>query len=134
MKSKNLRILLVIMWLIIIFIMSSFNSVVSSKQSNFIVNIIINLFNAKNIKLVSKIVRKLAHFMEYFILGILCVNLCKKRKDTYFAIIFCVLYAISDEVHQIFVHGRAFGVMDIMIDSCGAILGICLLKNKKLEQ
>ncbi len=133
MKNKKIRILLLIIWIIVIFVMSSFNAVDSGKQSNFIVNIIVKLFDIENIKLVSRIVRTLAHFTEYLILGILCINLCRKKKDIYIAIIFCILYAISDEVHQLFIHGRAFQVMDIMIDSCGAILGICLLKGKVKE-
>ena len=133
MKNKKVKILLLIIWILVIFMMSSFNSTASSKQSNFIVNIIVNLFNIENVKMVSKIVRKLAHFTEYLILGILCINLCRKKKDIYLAIIFCILYAISDEVHQIFIHGRAFQVMDIMIDSCGAILGILLLNGKVKE-
>ena len=40
--------------------------------------------------------------------------------------VFCVLYAISDEVHQYFVPGRAMMATDVLIDSIGAILG-CLL-------
>ncbi|GAA4069041.1 hypothetical protein GCM10022410_13710 [Amphibacillus indicireducens] len=36
----------------------------------------------------------------------------------------CVLFAISDEVHQLFVPGRAGQVMDVVIDTTGAIAGI----------
>ena len=45
------------------------------------------------------------------------------------AVVLSVLYAVSDEVHQIFVDGRAFGISDILIDSAGAVFGIsfCLL-------
>ena len=45
------------------------------------------------------------------------------------ALALSVLYAVSDEVHQIFVDGRAFGIYDILIDSAGAVSGIffCLL-------
>ena len=45
------------------------------------------------------------------------------------AVCFSVLYALSDEIHQIFVDGRAFGVADILIDSAGAVVGIavCIL-------
>ena len=37
---------------------------------------------------------------------------------------------MTDEIHQIFVPGRAFQVTDILVDSAGALLGIgvfCLL-------
>ena len=38
----------------------------------------------------------------------------------------CVLYAISDEVHQLFVPGRGAQVKDVFIDSAGAIVGVGL--------
>ncbi|MBO7360670.1 MAG: VanZ family protein [Clostridia bacterium] len=45
------------------------------------------------------------------------------------AVCFSVLYALSDEIHQIFIDGRAFGLADILIDSAGAVVGIavCIL-------
>lgn len=125
---KRISILLVITWMILIFIMSSFNSTESSNQSNFIVNIIANIFNINNISILSLIVRKLAHFTEYFILGLLVYNLIySNQKKAYFAIIICVLYAISDEIHQLFVPGRSCQVLDVIIDSSGSLLGIILL-------
>ncbi|MFQ8632799.1 MAG: VanZ family protein, partial [Intestinibacter bartlettii] len=38
-----------------------------------------------------------------------------------------VLYAISDEIHQYFVPGRACQFRDVMIDSCGALFGIAVI-------
>lgn len=114
--------------MILIFTMSAFNSTESSNQSNFIVNIILDIFNITNIKLLSLIIRKLAHFTEYFILGILIYNLIHSYdKKIYMAIIICVLYAISDEIHQLFVPGRSCQLLDILIDSIGSIVGIYLL-------
>lgn len=40
--------------------------------------------------------------------------------------VFCILYAASDEFHQLFVPGRAGLVTDVCIDSAGALLGILL--------
>ena len=39
-------------------------------------------------------------------------------------LLICVLYAISDEVHQLFVPDRGGEVKDIIIDSVGATVGI----------
>ena len=39
---------------------------------------------------------------------------------------FCSLYAISDEVHQLFVPGRGAQVKDVFIDIAGAAVGIFL--------
>lgn len=126
--KKRINILLVIIWMILIFIMSSFNSTESSNQSNFIVDIIANIFNTTNINILSLIIRKLAHFTEYFILGILVYNLIHSYdKKIYIGIIICVLYAISDEIHQLFVPGRSCQLLDILIDSMGSIAGTYLL-------
>ena len=129
--KKKTSIILVIIWMIIIFIMSSFNADTSSSQSNIIVNFISNIFNINNINLLSFIIRKLAHFTEYFILGILLYNcfIISFRMNLYVPIIICIMYAISDEIHQLFVSGRCFQLRDIIIDTCGSITGIYLLKK-----
>ncbi len=74
------------------------------------------------------IVRKFAHVAVYFILSILMMNAfvvsgLNKFKAFIFTIVLCTLYAVSDEVHQIFVPGRSGEVRDVLIDSTGAILG-----------
>ncbi|MFP5109854.1 VanZ family protein [Neobacillus sp. C211] len=38
----------------------------------------------------------------------------------------CVLFAVSDEFHQLFVAGRGAQVKDVFIDSAGAIVGIVI--------
>ncbi len=138
MKNKKIiSILLVIIWMIFIFVMSSFDAVESSNQSNFIVDFIVNIFNINNVEIVSLIIRKLAHFTEYLILGILVSNMLRCfDKKIYLGIIICVLYAISDEVHQVFVPGRSCQVYDMLIDSFGSLSGILLvnmfIKRKKI--
>ena len=126
--KKRISIILVVIWMILIFIMSSFNSTESSNQSGFIVDIIANIFNINNLNILSLIIRKLAHFTEYFILGLLVYNMIyNHNKKTYIAIIICILYATSDELHQILVPGRSCQLLDITIDSIGSLLGIYLL-------
>lgn len=115
----------------IIFTMSSFNSIESVNQSNYIVNIISNVLNINNIELLNLIIRKLAHYIEYLILGILVINMFIKNnipKSYLISIIFCVIYAISDEIHQFLIPGRACQIKDILIDSIGSITGIYLYK------
>ena len=108
--------------------MSSFTANESSNQSGIIVIFISNIFNISDINLLSLIVRKFAHFSEYFILGILCINyFFRNNKNINYSYLFCILYAISDEIHQIFVPGRSFQFYDIFIDSIGAIFGIYLI-------
>ena len=129
MSKNKISLLLVILWMIFIFVMSSFDATSSSNQSNFIVYIITSIINIKDIGLLSLIIRKLAHFIEYFILGILVINfITRYDKKIIIAILLCIIYATSDEIHQIFVPGRSCQIIDIMIDSLGSIMGIYLYK------
>jgi VanZ family protein len=75
------------------------------------------------------VVRKFGHFGIYFTLGILVLNALtvsgvRGFKGFIFSLVFCILYAISDEVHQLFVLGRGAQVVDVLIDSLGAFVGI----------
>lgn len=129
---KNiLNLIIVITWMLLIFIMSSFDATESANQSNFIVNIISNILNIENARLLSLIIRKLAHFTEYLILGFLTINMLNKNdisRKYLISILICIIYATSDEIHQIFVPGRAYQIRDILIDSIGSITGVYLYK------
>ena len=139
MKNKRLVLAwtLLILWMLFIFIMSSFNGVMSSNQSGSIAVLIYNLFDISDTEKVSFIVRKCAHVSEFFILGILVINLVSKYnvKHIYLiSFIICVLYASSDEFHQLFVPGRSGQVTDVLIDLIGVVLGLsiyCLIKYFK---
>lgn len=125
--KKVISILLVIAWMIIIFLMSSFTATESTSQSNVIVEFICNLFDINNMNIISLIIRKLAHFTEYLILGLLVANMLKYYdKKVYIGIIICILYAISDEVHQLFVPGRSCQILDMFIDTIGSSTGIII--------
>ena len=74
-------------------------------------------------------VRKNAHFIAYFILSVLTMNAfgrsgVKGRKRILRTMLICVLYAITDEIHQLFIPGRAGQVKDVLIDSLGAATGV----------
>lgn len=131
--KKKFSVLLVLLWMLLIFFLSSLDSNESSKQSGLIVNILSNILHINNIEALSIIIRKIAHLSEYFILGLLVYNMISKyKKRTYIAVIICILYAISDEFHQSFIPGRSCQTLDIAIDIIGSNLGILLLflKNK----
>lgn len=73
--------------------------------------------------------RKTAHFSAYTILSIFSYNvfrlLLKQKKHTVVATLtFCVVMAISDEIHQIFVPGRLAEVRDVLIDTLGVCFGL----------
>ena len=70
--------------------------------------------------------RKIAHGLEFCALGA-CVSfgffVTLKRTAPVATLVFSLLYAISDEIHQIFVPGRACLAKDVFIDLCGAAVG-----------
>ena len=78
------------------------------------------------------LIRKFAHFIIYFLLGISASSMffqfqTQKNKSFALAFIYCLVYAISDELHQYFVIGRSARVTDVFIDSAGALCGILVV-------
>ncbi|MCA1320418.1 VanZ family protein [Bacillus tianshenii] len=74
-------------------------------------------------------IRKNAHFFAYLALGILVMYAVSRNSGTggkaiWISLLICILYAISDEMHQIFVPGRSGQASDVVIDSSGALVGI----------
>lgn len=76
-------------------------------------------------------VRKLAHFSIYTLLGLCSANafyltFLQLKKAVGLALLTGCLYAVSDEIHQLFVPGRSCQITDMALDSCGVLLGILL--------
>lgn len=75
-------------------------------------------------------IRTVAHFLEYTGLAVLIFNALYQTfgyRRPFVSFIISALYAVSDEIHQLFVEGRAFQISDIAIDSLGAASGIIVL-------
>ncbi len=75
----------------------------------------------------------IAHLVEYFVLGFLIVRAMGKYtfKKLLFTIIFCSLFAIFDEIYQSFIPFRNVSVLDWMFDMIGILLGIAGFWFKK---
>ena len=121
--KKNKYLILTILWMLFIFVMSQTPGNDSSKQSNFIVDIIIHILPITRDTL-SFIVRKCAHMTEYAILTFLLYKtFVHKQNPLIKSFLFTVLYACSDEFHQLFVDGRSCEIRDWAIDTVGALVG-----------
>ena len=75
--------------------------------------------------------RKQAHFWAYLVLGPLVLNALRQsgvkgRRAVVLALAVSVVYAITDEIHQLFVPGRSGEIFDVVIDTAGAAAGIAL--------
>lgn len=78
------------------------------------------------------IIRKVAHFSIYTLLGLFMMGIMTRTKlkdkwRAYITIGFGILYAVLDEFHQSFSPGRTPKVTDVYIDTLGVILGILLV-------
>lgn len=141
MKKKHFKWLLVLAWMIVIFLMSNDPGDVSSEKSRFVMYIFSLLgidLNSVFGEWASFAVRKTAHMSEYFILCLLFFNALheniKTNRAIILSLIFSILYAISDEFHQIFVPGRAGRAFDVLIDTTGAnISGVIIYFSSKLK-
>jgi VanZ family protein len=78
----------------------------------------------------SHLVRKLAHFTEYMVLGLVMTALFVRpdgRSRFWLAEGLCLAAALIDEGIQMFSEGRGPGLRDVAIDFSGATLGVILL-------
>lgn len=131
-KKKIVSWLLVIIWLLVIFFFSSQNGESSSGLSNGFLAMIENITKLPlNNDAFRFIIRKVAHFTEYLILGVFVLNLinCYRnltKKEIILGIFFCFIYAVTDEFHQMFVGGRSPQSVDVLIDTTGSIVGSLL--------
>ena len=74
------------------------------------------------------IVRKVAHFSIYTLLGLWLMNFMVTFKRSFYqsgviSVFLGFLYSCSDEIHQLFIPGRSGEFLDICIDTLGVILG-----------
>jgi len=74
------------------------------------------------------LLRKLAHAAEYAVLGALLLR-ATGRRGLAFAL--GGLYAISDELHQMFVPGRMGRPLDVAIDALGVACGVLVWQSTR---
>lgn len=154
-KEKNkwdilkqiIYVLIVVYILITIFCFSNEVADKSSSTSAKVIEGTIRLVEPKitqeklilKISILQPIFRKCAHFMLYASLGFFTYNFVRtikknivKNKENTISVyiilsqIFCTTYAITDEIHQMFIPGRSGEIRDVLIDSIGALTGILI--------
>ena len=77
-------------------------------------------------------IRKLAHATEYAVFAMLLCGVWldarrKRKLSALFAWGTATMYAATDEFHQLFVPGRSGQAKDVLLDSCGAAVGVLIL-------
>ncbi len=140
MAKKIVSISLLLLWMLVIFCFSAQPAEESAKLSGTVKDKVVRIiekaipsFKAKSLEkeegdIGITIIRKLAHFALYVVLGVLAVWNCRVFAVPWhpylIALVFCALYAGSDEIHQLFVSGRACRWYDVLLDTAGAGFGI----------
>lgn len=121
--------ILLLSWMAVIFLLSNEGHDISSGRSDTFVYALQSAGITWQVDLLTFLVRKSAHITAYFILGVLAYNVIRLyRLSTQWRIVISIgiamLYACTDEVHQMFVSGRSGEVRDVLIDTAGAAVGV----------
>lgn len=133
-------ILLTILIMALIFAFSSHDADKSQALSDGVLFKLLSLLNMQQyMERYEILIRKLAHFSLYFALGLssclMFYEIVPNRKRPFKApavsLVFSVLYAASDEIHQFFVPGRSMQFSDVLLDSAGALTAILLLYSAR---
>lgn len=131
-KKAIISWILVILLMFIIFYFSHQASFISSGTSSGLTRKLFDLFGLGEYLLFDPfhgLIRKIAHFIIYFILGLLVYNaLYFTFKKDYieillYTILIVMIYAFSDEIHQLFIIGRSGELRDVFIDTSGGSIG-----------
>ncbi len=80
-------------------------------------------------------IRRVAHTVEFFFVGLFasatvaCLGECLPcaRFRYVFALLFCAVCSVGDQVHKIFVPGRHFDMIDLGFDAAGYVVAMLLV-------
>lgn len=93
------------------------------------------IIESEKLKLVDRInsvAREYMHGVMFLVLGILVQNAVtisapREIKMIAISLTVCLIYSITDEIHQLFVPGRAFQLSDLVMDTIGSMIGIAAM-------
>lgn len=139
---NKIKLIFIIIWMCVIFLLSNQPSSESGDLSNSVINNTIvkvykiiygDISTQKKEEILEKYsipVRKLAHFSIYFILGILSYFYFKDFSNNAFiySLLLCFIYACTDEFHQYFVEGRYCSFFDVIIDTFGSFTSLLFFR------
>ena len=112
----------VVLWGVLIFTLSTsaFSAANTARIIDPALRWLIPGITAASVDVCHMLIRKAAHFTEYGILFWLLIR-GPMAERPYLALMLCVVYALTDEGHQVFVPGRTASLYDVALDSTGAL-------------
>jgi VanZ family protein len=134
--SKNAWWLATAIWAVVIFNLSggSYSSASSQRLISQMLDWLSISIPSQTIGLMNAILRKCAHLTEYAVLAGFLYHSNKavgesswSGKASLWAVILSGSYSLTDEFHQMFVPGRHASILDCLIDTTGACLGLIVL-------
>lgn len=119
----------VLLWIAFIFCHSLQPAAVSSSKSTYILTLLQRFFP---FGFTEYFIRKMAHFTEFCVLGILSGTLfcgcCQRLRTVFlFSVMTGMSTALCDETIQLFVDGRSGQISDVWIDVAGTAAGAVLV-------
>jgi VanZ family protein len=129
-ESLFIRWLPVLLWAIIIFITSANPNPYRALPVSWNIQTVPIQSDPGSKKITrDEILGRFLHAAEYLVLAALIARALTGRGDLRFTLLamalgLSFLYALSDEVHQLYVPGRAFELRDLALDLAGSALGI----------
>ena len=135
-KSKYIKIISIILTIgftLYIYHNSMYDIKQSDIQSGVVLRYLDKIFARMgyDVTFTQYVVRKLAHFTEYFILGMIVtitLRVFSKNLNKYLFFELFLFFAVPvlDESIQMFYKGRSSSVLDVLIDFAGCIVGLGL--------
>lgn len=128
-----------VIWMAFIFYLSDQPAAISASGSLSVLSKILKVLapalrmEAERIEQYNGLFRSCMHALVFLVLALLVfravkMRLCGKLKPAPVSLSICIAYALLDEIHQMFVPGRAFQLSDILLDAAGALAGIALYR------
>jgi len=138
-RSLLSRYLPLVLWMVFISFAST-GSFSAGNTSRIIGPLVLWLFpntTPETLLVIHGVTRKLAHFMEYALLGILAARAFRgsprpSLRARWFLVSLglVVVYALLDEYHQAFVPSRTGTIYDSLIDIAGGLTALLLVRRR----
>ncbi|MDR1062209.1 MAG: VanZ family protein [Clostridiales bacterium] len=133
----------VAIWMAAIFVLSADQAAESEEKSGAVLSLLSGLLSGEGVAMgydpldVATVIRKSAHMIEYFVLGLLAttawaatlkgpIGRAAKGRARRYGAALGIAYAVTDEIHQYFVPGRAAMISDVMLDAVGVFAGAAI--------
>ena len=127
-------------WMALIFFMSSQSgddsSLLSGYLSDSLVKFADTIYNGNTPEALLQairsglLLRKAGHVFEYIVMGVLAYLLIRRqnvKRPVLISILFCAIYAATDELHQMFVPDRGPAIADVLLDSVSSAAAVLVL-------